>query len=178
MDKKHLQTQFSVKASTLAESFQNTVGRMPVGPQGYKPDLTSPDGPSTGGGVQAMQHLRLLPPTPSMPTIVVGHANQRDGTAEVRSYAHVDAIYRERFHEAAPFDQGEYDAFLQSAQGFLAACGLRVSIAVQSQPPPPPEPTAAPTLPPAAKRRMVTWVVVAAMIAAAVGGAIVWVLKG
>jgi hypothetical protein len=124
-----LQTQFSVRATDMAESFRNTVGRLRVAPYGFTPDMTAPEGPSTGGGVQAMQHLRLMPPQPNLPTIVVGHVNQRDGTAELRTLDYVDAICQERFKQGAPLDSAQYSQFLQSAQGFLAACGLRVAFA-------------------------------------------------
>jgi hypothetical protein len=124
-----LRTQFSIKASALADSYRSTVGRLRVGPHGYSPDMTAPEGQSTGGGVQAMQHLRLLPPEASMPTLLVGHANQRDGNAELRTWEHVDALCRERFKQGAPLDPAQYEQFLQSAQGFLAACGLKVSVA-------------------------------------------------
>jgi hypothetical protein len=129
MDRSALRTQFSIQASTLADSYRSTVGRLRVGPHGYSPDMTAPEGQSTGGGVQAMQHLRLLPPQPNMPAIVVGHANQRDGAAELRTWEHVDAICRERFKQGAPLDPAAYQEFLQAAQGFLAACGLRVNVA-------------------------------------------------
>jgi hypothetical protein len=133
MDKRALQTQFSVQATGLAESFRGTVGRMRVGPHGYVPDLTAPEGPSTGGGVQAMQHVRLVPPEATLPTLVVGHANQRDGDAELRTWEHVDAICRDRFKQGAPIDASQYELFLQSAQGFLSACGLRVRFAATPQ---------------------------------------------
>jgi hypothetical protein len=129
MDRSALRTQFSIQASTLADSYRGTVGRLRVGTHGYCPDMTAPEGPSTGGGVQSMQHLRLLPPQANMPTILVGHANQRDGAAELRTWEHVDAICRERFKQGAPFDPAAYQEFLQAAQGFLAACGLKVSLA-------------------------------------------------
>ena len=127
--RKMLQTQFSVRATDLAESFRTTVGRYRVGPYGFAPDMTAPEGPSTGGGVQAMQHLKLMPPQPNLPTLVVGHLNQRDGTAELRTLEHVDAICRERFKQGAPLDPGQYAQFLQAAQAFLQACGLRVAFA-------------------------------------------------
>src|SRR5579862_7829319 len=72
VDKKLLQTQFSFQATSLSESFGGVLGRLRVGPHGYVPDMTAPDGPSTGGGVQDLQHVRLVPPQPSMPTLVVG----------------------------------------------------------------------------------------------------------
>jgi hypothetical protein len=124
-----LQTQFSIEATDLAESYASTVGRLRVGPYGYTPDLTAPEGPSTGGGVQALQHLRLVPPQPNMPTLVVGHVNGRERTAELRTLDHVDAICRDRFRRGAPLDPTQYASFLQSAQGFLGACGLRVTFA-------------------------------------------------
>jgi hypothetical protein len=124
-----LQTLFSVKANDLADSFRMTVGRMRVGPHAYAPDLTAPDGVSTGGGVQALQHLRLLPPQPNMPTLVVGHVNQRDGAAELRTFDHLDAICRERFKQGPPFEPGHYAQLLDTMQSFLSACGLRVALA-------------------------------------------------
>jgi hypothetical protein len=141
-----LQTQFSIQASDLADSFRSTLGRLKMEPHGYAPDMTAPDGPSTGGGVQAMQHLRLLPQQASMPTLVVGHVNQRDGAAELRTFDHVDAICRERFKQGAPFDRVHYAQLLESMSAFLAACGMRVTLA---GPPkellhPAPTPSAAP----------------------------------
>jgi hypothetical protein len=124
-----LQTQFSVQATELAESFRTTVGQLRVGPHAYTPDLTAPEGPSTGGGVQALQHLRLLPPKPNMPTLVVGHVNQRERAAELRTFDHVDAICRERFKQGAPFGPAHYEQLVQSMQSFLGACGMTIGFA-------------------------------------------------
>jgi hypothetical protein len=129
VNKKMLQTQYSARATDLAESFRSTLGRMTVGPYGYRPDMTAPEGVSTGGGVQAMQHLRLVPPQPNMPTLVVGHLVPRDGTAELRSLEHVDALCRERFKQGAPLDPTAYSHFLQQAQSFLGAYGMRATLA-------------------------------------------------
>lgn len=171
-----LQTQFSVQASDLADTFRSTVGRTRVGPYGYAPDMTAPEGPSTGGGVQAMQHLRLLPPQPNMPTLVVGHLNQRLGTAELRSLEYVDAICRERFQQAAPLDPAQYATFVAHAQTFLGTCGLRVTIAG-----PPPDllaslsrPKASLAPPPPGNRTFV--VVVTLALVAALASAIGWFL--
>jgi hypothetical protein len=127
--RRKLQTTFSLQATELADAFRNTMGKLQVGPHGYAPDLTAPEGPSTGGGVQALQHVRLVPPQPNMPTIVVGHVNQRERVAELRTFDHVDAICRERFKQGAPFEAGHYEQLVQSMQGFLASCGLQVAFA-------------------------------------------------
>ncbi|HTQ42623.1 MAG TPA: hypothetical protein VMI75_07670 [Polyangiaceae bacterium] len=181
MDKKMLQTQFSVQATDLAESFRSTVGRLRVGPYAYAPDMTAPEGPSTGGGVQALQHLRLVPPQSNMPTLVVGHVNPRERTAQLRTLEHVDAICRERFKLGAPLDAAQYQTFLQSTQGFLAACGMRVTFET-----PPSELLAkaagnadAPSMaPPKSNSGLVVGVLGALLLLAILGGAIAWfVLK-
>lgn len=170
-----LQTQFSVKATDLAETFRNSVGRMRVGPHGYVPDMTAPEGPSTGGGVQALQHLRLTPPQPSMPTLVVGHVNPRDGTAELRTLHYVDAMCRERFKQGAPLDPAQYTAFVNAAQGFLGACGMRVSLAG-----PPAELTEklqgdSPSLaPPKRGASAAAWAVGIVVLLGALGAAVYW----
>jgi len=64
-----------------------------------------------------------------MPTLVVGHLNPRDGTAELRSLEHVDAICRERFKQGAPLDPTAYAHFLGQAQSFLGAYGMRATLA-------------------------------------------------
>jgi hypothetical protein len=166
VDKKLLQTRFSVQATDLADSFRSTVGRLRVGPYAYAPDMTAPEGPSTGGGVQALQHLRLVPPQSNMPTLVVGHVNPRDRVAQLRTLEHVDAMCRERFNLGAPLDAAQYQTFLQSAQGFLAACGMRVTFET-----PPSEPAMAPHK---SSSRVVVGVLGALVLLAMLGGVIAW----
>jgi|SRR5579859_3989933 len=175
-----LQTQFSVQANDFADTFRSTMGRARVGPYGYMPDVTAPEGPSTGGGVQAMQHLRLVPPQPNLPTLVVGHVNGRERSAELRTLDHVDAICRERFKRGAPIDPQQYAQFLQSAQGFLAACGLRVTYAG-----PPadlmarlaaPTPSMAPQA--SGSGRLVAGILIGVLLVAILGGALLWFFLG
>jgi hypothetical protein len=157
MDEGELRTAHSVKAATLSENFRGSVGRMKVGP-GYVPDLTAPDGQSTGGGAHALQHLRLVPPAPDMPTLVVGHANQPQGTAVLRTWEHVDAICRERFENGSPVDASQYEQFLRAAQTFLESFEMRVTFA------PTPRslaPRATPTPQPAIARAPLSMVLIA-----------------
>jgi hypothetical protein len=171
-DKRMLQTAMALRATDLAESFRSTVGRLRVGPYAYTPDLTSPEGPSTGGGAQALQHVRLLPPQPHMPTLVVGHVNQRDGAAELRTFDHVDAICRERFQQGAPFEAAHYAEMLQSAQGFLSACGLRVALAG------PPAQLGRRLIrslaPPKSGAPLAAWLAVAIVLVGGALGAVIW----
>jgi hypothetical protein len=175
VNKKMLQTQVSVRQSDLADSFRSTVGRMRVGPHAYAPDMTAPEGVSTGGGVQSTQHVRLLPPQSNMPTLVVGSLDHRQGAAELRTFEHVDAICRERFKQGAPLDPAQYAQFLQGAASFLGACGLRVTFA-----PPPTElreklsgltPS---TAPPRSRTGAVLAVMALVVIVAALAVALTW----
>jgi hypothetical protein len=174
-NRRMLQTQFSVQANDFADTFRTTIGRLRVGPYGYAPDVTAPEGPSTGGGVQAMQHLRLVPPQPNLPTIVVGHVNGRDRSAELRTLDHVDAICRERFKQGAPLDPQQYAQFLQQAQGFLAACGMQV---IYSGPPPDLLARLAAPTPSMAPQRgsggLVAGILIGVLLVAILGGALLW----
>jgi hypothetical protein len=76
-----------------------------------------------------MQHIRLVPPEAGLPALVIGHVNSKEGTAELRTFEHMDAICRDRFKQGAPLDIAQYEQLLQSAHGFLAACGHRVTFA-------------------------------------------------
>ena len=128
MQRSALRTQFSIQASTLADSYRSTVGRLRVAPHGYSPDMTAPEGQSTGGGVQAMQHLRLVPGEPGLPTLVVGHANHAEEKAELRTYEHLDAVHRQRFKKPLDLDRTQYDDFLRLAKQLLDVLHLRTTI--------------------------------------------------
>lgn len=129
MNGRDLRTRFAVRAIDFAETFNAGLGAMSIEPGGYRPQLTAPDGPSTGGGVQAVQHVRLVAARQGFPSILVGSANQRFGTAELRSYEYIDAVHRERWRRPVPLDRGDYEDFLDAAKNFFEANQLVVSIA-------------------------------------------------
>ncbi len=127
MSDRGLRTQFSLKALDLAQTFRSAVGTLAIGP--YHAELTAPDGPSTGGGVQAVQHVRLCADD-GRPALVVGSCNQRDNTAELRSFDQMDAIHRQRFKRPLDVDQVAYGRFVEKAKAFLEALGMKVSVQV------------------------------------------------
>jgi hypothetical protein len=124
-----LQTFHALKASDMADAFNEAMRRMVIAPGEFVPELTAPTGPSTAGGVQAMQHLRLVPRLPGFPTIIAGQANHAQGTAELRSYEHVAAIHRQRYRRPIGLDKTGYEQFLAVAKSFLEALRLETSIA-------------------------------------------------
>jgi hypothetical protein len=125
------QTSLSLQLTTLSESFRTALGAIRIGPNGYVPDMTAPDGPSTGGGAQATQHLMLLPPEERLPKLVVGRANKQEGTADLRTWEYLDGLCRSRFKQGAPVDREAYEQFLESARSFLAESGLRVTLSAR-----------------------------------------------
>ena len=99
-----------------------------IAPGDYSPELTAPEGPSTAGGVQAMQHLRLVPGEAGLPTLVMGHANHTEGKAELRNYECLDAIHRERFRRPLSLERPAYDSFLAFAQQIFGALHLQTTV--------------------------------------------------
>jgi hypothetical protein len=124
-----LQTSHAIKASDLAESFNDAMRKMAIAPGDYVPELTTPEGPSTAGGKQAMQHLRLAPRHAGFPILVAGRANHAKGNAELRSYEYLAAIHRQRYRRPLALDRTGYEQFLAVAKSFFEALRLETSIA-------------------------------------------------
>ena len=123
-----LQTFHALQASDLAAALNEALQKVRITPGDYVPELTTQQGPSTAAGVQAMQHLRLVPGQPGQATLVVGHANRAEGKAELRTFEYMDAIHRERFHRPLLLDREQYDQFLGLAKLVLGALHLETSI--------------------------------------------------
>ncbi len=124
-----LQTYHAIQASDLASAFNEAMRRISLVPGDYAAELTAPEGPSTAGGVQAMQHVRLAPRQQGFPTLVVGHASNTDMTAELRTYDHVDAVHRQRFKRPLALDRARYEEFLSLAKAILEALQFRTKLA-------------------------------------------------
>ena len=129
MNGRDLRTRFAVRALDFAETFNAGLGALSLQPGAYQPQLTTPDGPSTGGGVQAVQHVRLIAARQGFPAILVGSANQRSGAAELRSYEYIDAVHRQRWQRPVPLDRNDYEDFLHAAKNFFESNQLLVTIA-------------------------------------------------
>jgi hypothetical protein len=129
MNGRELRTRFAVRALDFAETFNAGLGALSLKPGAYRPQLTTPEGPSTGGGVQAVQHVRLVPARQGFPSILVGSANQRSGTAELRSFEYVADVHRERWKRPVPLDRNDYEEFLNSMKNFFESNQLVVTIA-------------------------------------------------
>ncbi len=77
-------TQVAQKAVSLAELFAARFERKLEGPVCFRVELSAPEGPSTAGGKQALQHIKLLPEGGGL-AVVIGSANTTRMTAEIRT---------------------------------------------------------------------------------------------
>ena len=174
MNGRDLRTRFAVRALDFAETFNAGLGALSLQPGAYQPQLTTPEGPSTGGGVQAVQHVRLVAARQGFPSILVGSANQRSGTAELRSYAYIDAVHRQRWKRPVPLDRNDYEDFLHAAKNFFESNQLLVTIAAPSGGlARRADDDAAPTASPASGGGAIVTGVVAGLV---IGGLAIWIL--
>ena len=122
-------TQVAQKAASLAELFDARFEKGLDGPVHFRVALTAPDGPSTGGGKQALQHIKLIPEGGG-PAVLIGSANTTRMTAEIRTFEHVAALYAQRFHGAkAPLDVTRYYELGQGLATFFRAMRMTVTFA-------------------------------------------------
>ena len=167
-----LQTTIAIQVRELAQQFNDAVGRLRIAPGEYTPELTEPDGPSTSKGAHALQHVRLVPKAAGLPVLVVGHANRVDGTAELRTYEHLDVIHKERFGKPLELNQMQYESFVESARSFLEVLKVRTTI---KGPPSIPVPSLVP--PEKARARgMLLGFIVGAIVASVAATTIAWLL--
>jgi hypothetical protein len=127
LDPRLKRTKFAAHAATLAEQFEAALSGRAVG--AHRLEMTAPEG-STGGGVQVLQHIRLVPgegAPPGLKSYVVGNANRTTSTAELRSLEYVDEVSFQRFRERTGFDAAQYRECMAEAARFLSAWGMTVT---------------------------------------------------
>jgi len=119
----------AAKAVSLAELFAAHFEKGLDGPVHFRVELSAPDGPSTAGGKQALQHMKLIPDGGGM-AVVIGSADTTRGVAEVRTYEHVASLYAQRFRGAPiPVDVTRYYELGQGLATFFRAMNMQVTFA-------------------------------------------------
>ncbi len=141
MDDQARYTHVAAKAVTLADLFEERFSAGLDGPVMFRIHLATPDGPSTGGGKQVVQPIKLVP-ADGGPTIVIGAANTVKKTAELRSYALLTEQYAQRYKGAPiPIHAGAYKQLLADLTDFFQSMSLSASTVDASRtlrPPPAP----------------------------------------
>ena len=125
-------TAFAMRAFGLAQMFSLFVGAPPLVAIDGRPlpvELTTPNGLSTGGGTQNLQHITI---TYADRTIVLGSFDQLTGVFEVRSFEYLGARYGERWKAQLPLARQGYDELMRRLQAL--ATSQQIALTVKDPP--------------------------------------------
>jgi hypothetical protein len=177
-------TRYATEAVDLAEVFKLLIGTTPLrGPVTFHVEMSAPDGPSTGGGVQSVQHVKLVADDGGT-TLIAGWCDQMAGTCELRTLDCLDAQHRERFRKSAlmapplpseRLDRLHYGKLVERLRTFFAERELRVTIVDAPDVPTHPQTlTPAPRRPAKAPSSHFGALLFGAVIGAAVAASVYW----
>jgi len=114
-----LRTRVANQAASLAETVNEGFDEFHMGAGDYVVELSMPDGPSTGGGAQARQNVRLVPRRRGYSIVIAGTVDPVTSTAELRTFEHVAVLHELRFKQPLEITGEEYDDFLAKADVVL-----------------------------------------------------------
>ncbi len=120
-----LRTRLAKKFIDLADSVTEAFRDFAIGGAAWAVELTAPEGMSTGGGKQALQHVRLKPRRPGYSVLVAGTVNQVERRAELRDFDHVAILHEVRFRRTLEISPQEWEQFLRRAEAVLNASGIQ-----------------------------------------------------
>jgi translation initiation factor IF-2 len=122
-------THVAAQAANLAELFDARFTNGLDGPVHFRVVLSAPDGPSTAGGKQALQHIKLVPESGGL-AVVIGSANTTRMIAEIRTYEHIATLYAQRFRGAKiPVDVARYYELGRALTAFFRSMKMKVTFA-------------------------------------------------
>jgi hypothetical protein len=119
-----LRTALAKKFVSLADDVTEAFAEFHIGGGDYVVELTAPQGQSTGGGKQALQHLRLRPRRPGYPVIVGGSVDGVNKTCELRDFDYVRVVHSLRFQDPLDLNTSEWEQFLRKAEVVLKAAEI------------------------------------------------------
>jgi translation initiation factor IF-2 len=114
-----LRTRVANQAASLAETVREGFDDFHIGAGDFVVELSIPEGPSTGGGAQARQNIRLVPRRKGYATIIVGTVDPVTSMAELRTFEHIAILHELRFRQPLEINGDEYDDFLAKADVVL-----------------------------------------------------------
>ena len=118
-------TMIAAQAVGLADYFKFLVSNKHKLSTGHVAELSAPEGESTEGGKQALQHIKLVAAEGGA-TIVIGHVNTVEKKAEINTYGRTQGILNARFGNASLIDAREYTALADAMHALFVERGLRV----------------------------------------------------
>lgn len=114
-----LRTRVANQAASLAETVSDGFEDFHMGAGDYVVELSVPEGPSTGGGAQARQNIRLVPRRKGYAIVIAGTVDPVTSTAELRTFEHVAVLHELRYKQPLEINGEEYDDFLRKADVVL-----------------------------------------------------------
>ena len=120
-----LRTRVANQAASLAEAVTDGFEDFHMGAGDYVVELTVPEGPSTSGGKQALQHLRLVARRKGYATVIAGSVDGVKASGELRTYEHVALLHEARFQKPLEITPDEYEEFLRKAEVVLNLARIR-----------------------------------------------------
>jgi translation initiation factor IF-2 len=120
-----LRTRVANHAASLAEAVSEGFEDFHMGAGDYVVELSVPEGPSTGGGAQARQNIRLAPRRKGYPLVIVGTVDPVTSTADIRTFEHVALLHELRFRQPLEISGEEYASFLSKADVVLNLARVR-----------------------------------------------------
>jgi translation initiation factor IF-2 len=114
-----LRTRVANQAASLAETVNEGFDEFHMGAGDYVVELSMPEGPSTGGGAQARQSIRLVPRRKGYSIVIAGTVDPVTSTAELRTFEHVAVLHELRFKQPLEISGEEYADFLAKADVVL-----------------------------------------------------------
>ena len=120
-----LRTRVANQAASLAETVTEGFEGFHMGAGDYIVDLKGPEGPSTGGGAQARQSIRLVPRRRGYAVVVAGTVDPVTSTAEVRTFDHVAMLHELRFRRPLEINAEEYAEFRKKLDVVLNLARVR-----------------------------------------------------
>jgi translation initiation factor IF-2 len=122
-----LRTRVANQAASLAETVTEGFEDFHMGAGDYVVELSVPEGPSTGGGRQARQSIRLVPRRKGYSTVIAGTVDPVTSTAELRTFEHVAILHELRFKQPLEISGEEWDDFLAKADVVMNLARVRAA---------------------------------------------------
>jgi hypothetical protein len=123
----HLRTRVANQAASLADTVNEGFDEFHMGAGDYVVELSVPDGPSTGGGAQARQNIRLVPRRRGYTMVIAGTVDPVTSTAELRTFDHVAILHELRYKQPLEISGEEYADFLAKADVVLNLARVRAA---------------------------------------------------
>ena len=123
-DVEALRTRMARKFTTLADEVTECFDGFYIGGGDYVVELLAPEGQTTGGGRQALQHLRLRPRRQGYADVVAGSVNPIEKHAELRTFEHAFLVHQIRFKKPLEITSAEWEQLLRKAEVVLQLANI------------------------------------------------------